>query len=276
MAAPHVSGVAALVVSEVATPLTATALRAHVLARGVPLVSASCLSATGRLVNAYRAVVGAGPTAMAPCTWRFDTGSIVGSGISSTLSWPPASGNLSGVSYAVLRRRESGPWSTIATQTSRSIRQTLTFGTTYRYATRTRSGNGSLGPIAYGQPVEAALFQEGTSLARYSGRWTSSASSSASGGKLRWSTAAGAYVEFRRSASAIAVVGRRGPTSGKAKVYVDGALAATIDLYRSTSQSRVVLFSKSWSTISTHAVRVVVVGTSGRPRVDIDGFAVLR
>ena len=75
---------------------------------------------------------------------------------------------------------------------------------------------------------------------------------------------------------AIAVVGRRGPTSGKAKVYVDRVLASTIDLYRSTSQSRVVLFSRAWTTVAPHSVRVVVVATPGRPRVDIDGFAVLR
>jgi hypothetical protein len=57
---------------------------------------------------------------------------------------------------------------------------------------------------------------------------------------------------------------------------VDGVLSATVDLRRSTSQNRVVLFSKAWTTIATHAVRVVVVGTSGRPRIDLDGFAVAR
>ena len=176
----------------------------------------------------------------------------------------------------MLRRREAGPWTTIATQTSRSIRQSLSLGTAYRYALRTRSSNGSLGPIAYAQYVEPALFQEATSLARYSGRWTTTTSSSASGGKLRWSTQAGAWVEFRRAASAIAIVGRKSPTSGKARIFVDGTLVSTIDLYRSSAQSRVVLFSRSWTTIAAHTVRVEVVGTSGRPRVDVDGFAVFR
>ena len=75
---------------------------------------------------------------------------------------------------------------------------------------------------------------------------------------------------------AIAVVGRRGPTSRQAKIYVDGVLTTTIDLRRTSSQNRVVLFSKSWTTVAAHTVRVVVVGTSGRPRIDIDGFAVAR
>ena len=107
------------------------------------------------------------------------------------------------------------------------IRQTLTFGTAYRYATRTRTAGGSLGPVAYGQYVETTLYQEGTSLAKYSGSWTTTSSSTASGGKLRTSTQANAYVEFQRAATATAIIGRRGPTSGKAKVYVDGVLVST-------------------------------------------------
>jgi subtilisin family serine protease len=276
MAAPHVTGVAALASSAATSPMSPAALRAHVLARAYPLAAASCFSASGRIVNAYRAVTSAGPTAMAPCTWRFNVGSMIGTGISSTLTWQPASGNLTGVKYVVLRRRGSSPWSTIATQTGRSIRQTLGFGTSYRFATRTRTSSGSLGPIAYAQYVSARLLQENTTSARYSGRWLTATSSTYSGGKTRMSTQPGAYVEFRRSARAIALIGRRGRTSGKAQIYVDGALAATIDLYRSTTRARTVLFSRSWTTIATHTVRVVVVGTPGRPRVDIDGFAFLR
>ena len=275
MAAPHVTGIAALTLSNVSSPMTPAALRAHVLARGIPLAPASCFSATGRIANANRAVVGGGPTAMPPCSVTFRVGSAIGSGIGSTVSWQPATSN-SGGKYVVLRRRETGPWSTIATQTGRSISQTLPFATPYRYAVRTRAANGSLGPIAYGQYVEASLFQEGTSLARYSGTWSTTSSSSASGGKLRTSTKAGAYVEFKRAAGAIAVIGRRTSSSGQAKIYVDGVLTSTIDLRASSTQNRIVLFSKSWTTIATHTVRVVVVGTSGRPRVDIDGFAVLR
>ena len=275
MAAPHVAGTAALVLSG-SSPLSTATLRTHILARAMPLAQASCFSVTGRIVNAYRAVTSAGPTAMPPCTFRFDSGSIIGSGISTTVSWPAATNPTTGMKYVVWRRRDGSAWSTIATQSGRSIRQTLGFGTAYRYATRTRTAGGSLGPIAYGQYVEPTLYQESTTAARYSGRWLTASSSTYSGGKVRMSTQNGAYVEFRRSAMAIAVVGRRGPTSGKARVYVDGVLAATIDLYRSSVRSRTVLFSRSWTTVAPHTVRVVVLGTSGRPRVDIDGFAILR
>lgn len=276
MAAPHVTGTAALALSAATGPMSTTALRAHVIARADPLPQASCFSATGRIVNAYRAVTSGRPTAMPPCTFRFDPGSQIGSGIRTTVSWQPATGTATGSKYVVLRRGVSGPWSTVSTQSGRSVRQVLGFRTPYRFATRTRSASGSLGPLAYGQYVEPTLYQETTTAARYSGRWLTSTSSTYSGGRTRASTQAGAYVEFRRTAMAIAVVGRRGPSSGKARVYVDGQLAATIDLYRSSLRTRTVVFSTSWTTVAPHTVRVVVLGTSGRPRVDIDGFAILR
>ena len=59
-------------------------------------------------------------------------------------------------------------------------------------------------------------------------------------------------------------------------MYVDGVYVATIDLYRSTTRSRVVLYNRAWSVPGVHTVKLFVSGTSGRPRIDIDGFAVLR
>ena len=39
---------------------------------------------------------------------------------------------------------------------------------------------------------------------------------------------------------------------------------------------RAVAWQRTWSTSATRTIRLVVVGTSGRPRVDLDAFAVLR
>jgi len=61
MAAPHVTGIAALALSKANGPMTAAALRSLVLAAAVPLQAASCFSVTGRLANAYRAVTSTGP-----------------------------------------------------------------------------------------------------------------------------------------------------------------------------------------------------------------------
>ena len=79
MAAPHVSGVAALAASVASSPMSPTALKALILGRGTTLSGASGKTVTGRLVNALRVVDTLGPTAAAISGHRIDTGTIVGS-----------------------------------------------------------------------------------------------------------------------------------------------------------------------------------------------------
>ena len=71
---------------------------------------------------------------------------------------------------------------------------------------------------------------------------------------------------FTTSARAIAIVGRRGPLNGRAKVYVDGVYRSTINLRASSSLSKVVVFNTSWTTTATHSVKVVVIGGTGPGR----------
>ncbi|HET9666138.1 MAG TPA: S8 family peptidase [Desertimonas sp.] len=278
MAAPHVSGVAALYAGTVTGSVTPTLLKSMVLTRANALAPTVGKTVSGRLVSAWRAADMAGPTAQAISSHRITAGTIIGSTVGTTLSWPPATDDHSGVpSYVVRRRIGSGAWTVLAgTVTSRSFNVSMAFGTPTQFAVSGRDGAGNVGTQAVSPAVTATLYQERTSLARYSGRWTNTSSSTASHSNLRTSTQAGAWVEFKRDARSIAIVGRQGPTSGKAKVYVDGVFAATIDLYRSTSRSRVVLFSRAWSTPGLHTVKLFVSGTPGRPRVDIDAFGVLR
>ena len=278
MAAPHVAGVAALAASVMDGVPTASALKARVLGRGTALAAASGKTVTGRLVNAWRTLDVVGPTALPIDRHGINTGSIVGSTVSTTVVWPVATDAMSSVaSYVVKRRVGSAGWTTVTNSTtSRSLKQTLTVGTHYRYGVAGRDVLGNVGAQADAPSVQARLFQEGTSLARSTGTWSTALSSSASGGKLRTTTRAGATVSFTTTARAIAVVGRKGPGRGQAKVYVDGAYVQTIDFNRSSLQSRVVVWSKSWSTPGIHTVKLVVVGTAGRPRVDIDAFAILR
>jgi hypothetical protein len=64
---------------------------------------------------------------------------------------------------------------------------------------------------------------------------------------------------------------------GQARIYVDGATTptATVDLYASSRTTRQIVWTRNFATGGTHTVRIVVVGTSGRPAVDIDAFLVL-
>ncbi len=278
MAAPHVSGVAALVASVLSGPSSPSVLKSRILDRGTPLASMVGKTTTGRLLNAWRSVDVVGPTARPVDRQGIHVGSIVGSTVSTTLVWPAAADAMSTVAnYQVKRRAGSAGWTTVTSATTaRSLKHTLTIGTGYRFGVAARDVLGNLGAQADAPTTTATLLQDGTSLAKYAGSWSTVSSSSASNGKLHTTTRAGASVEFRTTARAIAVVGRKGPGRGQAKVYVDGVYVQTIDLYRTSIQSRVVVFAKSWSTAGVHTVKVVAVGTTGRPRVDIDAFVILR
>ena len=82
----------------------------------------------------------------------------------------------------------------------------------------------------------------------------------------------GAWAKFSFTGSSVAWVTTRGTTRGKAKVYVDGVYAATVNLWASSGHSRSIVFARNWSTSGAHTIRIVVVGTAGHPRVDIDAF----
>ena len=49
---------------------------------------------------------------------------------------------------------------------------------------------------------------------------------------------------------------------------------ATLDL-RSTARARSIVFSRTWSTAGTHTMRIKVLGTVNRPRIDVDAFLIL-
>lgn len=276
MAAPHVSGVAALALSVMSGTPGPVALRSRIQSTGTPLASTATKIATGRLVNALRAIDTVGPVATPINRHGFNVGTIVGSTVSTTMTWPAATDDLSGVkSYMIKRSLGGAAWTTlISSTTTRSYKRAMSFGTPTRFRLYARDNAGNFGNGATGPNVTATLLQDGTSIAKYTGSWSTVSLSSASGGRLHRSTRKDSTVTFTTNARAIAVVGRRGTLYGKAKVYVDGVYKSTIDLYRSTYQSRVIVFNVSWNTTATHSVKLVVAATG--PRIDIDAFAFLR
>ena len=60
-------------------------------------------------------------------------------------------------------------------------------------------------------------------------------------------------------------------------MYIDGVLRGTVDLYAPSLLKQRVAWRSSWgpsSPTNTHTIRIKVLGTVGRPKVDIDGFIV--
>ena len=74
----------------------------------------------------------------------------------------------------------------------------------------------------------------------------------------------------------VAWVASKSSLRGKARVYIDGKAIKTVDLHSKTLLRRRVVFTRGWTADGTHSIRIVCLGTKGRPAVDIDALLVLR
>ena len=67
----------------------------------------------------------------------------------------------------------------------------------------------------------------------------------------------------------------RSSTHGGVKVYLDGVYKGTVKTYSSTVKRRQIVWVSSALSNGSHKLKLVVVGTSGHPRVDVDAFVVI-
>ena len=124
---------------------------------------------------------------------------------------------------------------------------------------------------------KVTAVQQSSRLLRYRGTWAPVTSSTTWwGGSAKRSSTRGSSATLTFTGRSIAWVGLRAPNRGKAYVYINGVLRATVNLYSATTQTKRIVWSATYSTSATRTITVKVVGTSGRPRVDVDGFLVGR
>jgi len=71
-------------------------------------------------------------------------------------------------------------------------------------------------------------------------------------------------------------IGSKGPTQGKAAVYLDGKLVRIIDLHTAVRHYRVKLYTVTLSKVGLHYLTIKVLGSPGHPTVVVDGFLVHR
>lgn len=121
-----------------------------------------------------------------------------------------------------------------------------------------------------------ARAQEHNSTIDYAGTWKGAEHGAYAGDKARYATAADAAIEFTFTGRKIVWFGPEGPTRGKAKVFIDGAYVKTVDTGNGSFIARSALFTHRWSSPGEHTIRIVVVGTSGRPMVALDEFQITR
>jgi hypothetical protein len=208
--------------------------------------------------------------------------SSVSAGVRFPVSWSGAA-PLYGV-RAGERTHASDGWSAAPVYTSWYASTALTSSTftgaqghTYYFAVRALDEFGNA--TAYSGAAAATVpFNETYPAIAYTSGWSTGSAPSRWMSTLRWHTAPGAALTYKVDTAAFTVVGDRCWGCGLVRVYVDGVLKATVDTRATTTQVRQVLYAGPVlpGGIVSHTIRLVVVGTAGRPRIAIDGIATSR
>lgn len=189
------------------------------------------------------------------------SGSDVGSGI---------------LNYDVARSYDGHAYQTIASaMTGTTIGWSMTPGHTYKFEVRARDKSGNVGAWKAGPTLKSALVQQTSSSVHFTGSSKTTKFRRYSGGSQRYLRATGASVSYTTTARSLSFITTKSSIRGSAMIYIDGVLAATVDVHASTATYRFVAFTQIWSTVGKHTIKVVSVGTPV-PRVDIDAFGVIR
>ncbi len=195
------------------------------------------------------------------------------------VTWTAATDNIGPIArYQAQVRAGSSAWGTLSTTgpTTLSVRRTIYVGRPYTIRARAVDAAGNDSAWSEVPLLNPWVKQESSGSVIRTGTWSRYYNRYMSGGATRYARAKGASASLTFSGRGIAVVMPYGLGRGRAQIWVDGALAATVDTYSRTFAARRIVFSRAWSTSATHVVKVVVLGTSGRPRVDLDAFLVIQ
>jgi endo-1,3-1,4-beta-glycanase ExoK len=191
------------------------------------------------------------------------------------LQWAAADA-ASGVHYVdVAQSTDGGAYVQIASKGPPwSLNRLVSPGHTYRYRVRAVDNAGNVGAWSYGPTSRISAVSQSSRSVHYAGTWSGSTSTMWWGGTARSSSRAGSSATYTFTGRSIAWVGLKAVNRGKARVYVNGVLKATVDLYSTTTLKQRIVWSINYATSASRTVRIAVLGTAGRPRVDIDGFIV--
>ncbi len=233
-------------------------------------------------VPALFSILDGTPTAAAPDASLRTGTPLVGTAIPITLAWSgDAVGGAALHHYQVARSTGScaafGAPLTVPSGLA-SVAWNTTVPSTGKVCFKVRAVDAVGNPSAWavGPLLTPRLTQQSSSLIKYVKTWTLASSAKYSGATEKWSRATSATATYKVTAKSIALVITRGAGRGKVKIWVDGVVVkASLDTKAGSTQYRYV----SWQTALTpgsHLVKITVLGTAGRPRVDLDAFAVLQ
>jgi len=199
------------------------------------------------------------------------------SGVTVTASWTgTAYGGSTIDHYDVEVRKAGGGWVGAGSAAGPSRTFTFSSGRAYLIRVRAVDSAATISSWSTSSWIRPVAYQEGSSRITYRGFWSTRIGSSYYGTGDRAARVFGRRASLTFTGRSVAWVSRLGASSGKAWVYVNGTHVATIDLHRASTAYRRIVWAKTWSTSATRTIRVLVRGTPGHPRVDVDAFLILR
>jgi Alginate lyase len=159
------------------------------------------------------------------------------------------------------------------------------YGTSFRTTGKTHVGkNFAWTDWLYGKRVKSSpasatgwhSYGDSSSLVRYRGSWSRSFSKRHIGGWVHLSRRTGSKAIFKFSGDSVVWIGPKGPSQGRAGVFIDGKLMKTVNLHSAIRHYRVTLYTAKFSAVKTHYLTIKVLGTPGHPVVAVDGYRVHR
>jgi hypothetical protein len=206
--------------------------------------------------------------------------SLSGASVLLRLAWTTSADSGSGLAptlpYQLEQSVSGGIWTSVDAYGGPTAGVAASSSGTVRFRVRAIDIAGNVGGWAYTPTMSPRLVQQTSTHVKYGGVWSTSKSSTYSAGSLKHAKIGGSTATYTFTGRSIGLVTTKGASRGKVKIYVNGTRIATIDLYRATFQYRAVAWQKTWSASVTRTIKLVVVGTNGRPRVDLDAFVVMQ
>jgi subtilisin family serine protease len=284
MAAPHVAGAAALVLS--AYPgATVAQLKAALMEGADPKSGLATKTVSGGRLNARGALDQLDevrPIAAAP-TVRLASGGVGSDTIPLRVSWAAATDAApsSGIDeYQLWQRTKIGSswrsWRTVRTTKARSLLVDVSPGL-HQFRVRARDGAGNWSTYKASAPFTLADPQ-GAAAIDFVRSWSTQRLAAFFDGSTRYSAVMNASATHQFTGRQVAWIASRGPNRGRAEVYINGLLVKTVNLYTASHRHRQVVFMTDESPATTQTIMVKVVSkgaASSGSRVDVDAFITL-
>jgi hypothetical protein len=200
------------------------------------------------------------------------------------LSWT-ATDPLGVTGYDLQRRVNDGSWREAPLSYAdcqcgwsyQPVRLIHTLHATVQYRVLASNGDGLTSDFVAGPTFRPPVrIPDSQSSLLYQGGWVVRSSGRATDGSLHRTSHAGASVDWTMRGLSVAFVTPIGRRLGTLDVYVDGVPEGVIDEHSATPFKHRVRWEFGFSERGTHTIRLVAEPSEGEPRVDVDGFKVIR